>query len=86
MLVKIMSYDFCKITDLPNGGQCWNFGNNASIYYVIPHPDDGNNTNIFHREDGPAVILDDGDRQWWLHDIQYSEEEHAIMVALKAFW
>lgn len=85
MLVKIMNDNFCKITNLPNGGQCWNYGNGTNIYYVIKHPDEGNDTNIFHREDGPAIIL--GDRcQWWLNDINYSEEEHAIMVALKAFW
>lgn len=28
-----------------------------------------------HREDGPAVEYEDGRKEWWLNDEEYSEEE-----------
>ena len=28
-----------------------------------------------HREDGPAIEWPDGDKQWWLHGKELSEEE-----------
>ncbi len=44
-----------------------------------------------HRVDGPAVDYvynDDGNviRKWFLDGQEVSEEEHARLVALKAFW
>lgn len=30
---------------------------------------------ILHRENGPAIEWDDGDKEWYLNDIKYSEED-----------
>ena len=30
----------------------------------------------WHREDGPAVEWSDGDKEWWLNDIEYSEQDY----------
>lgn len=35
--------------------------------------------NGFHREDGPAIMYEDGNVQWWLNDIIYSKAEHDIL-------
>ena len=30
----------------------------------------------WHREDGPAIERANGDKQWWLHGENLTEEEH----------
>ncbi|MBK3340010.1 hypothetical protein [Burkholderia pseudomallei] len=39
--------------------------------------------NMKHREDGPAVEWSGGKNQWWIHGVQYSEEEFDVWVAKK---
>jgi hypothetical protein len=29
-----------------------------------------------HREDGPAIEYVDGDKQWWLNDVEYTKQEY----------
>jgi hypothetical protein len=39
-----------------------------------------------HREDGPAVECANGDKEWWIRHIQYSEENYWRVVKLKVLW
>ncbi len=36
-----------------------------------------------HREDGPAVEYNDGDKSWYLNDIEYTEEEYTLKIKLE---
>jgi hypothetical protein len=36
-----------------------------------------------HRDDGPAVELANGDKEWWLHDRLYSTAEAWAAAVLK---
>lgn len=47
------------------------------IYY-------GNNGHK-HREDGPAVLHDDGRKEYWFDGVRYTFEEWQDIVKLKAF-
>jgi hypothetical protein len=50
--------------------------NNYSKYWFI--------NGKLHREDGPAIEYSDGDKSWYLNDIQYGEEEfHQEVIKLK---
>jgi hypothetical protein len=40
-----------------------------SIYYVIK------GTKILHRDDGPAIIYDNGRISWFLHNNKYATKE-----------
>ena len=33
-----------------------------------------------HRTDGPAVIHEDGAKEWWLNDVRYSEQEYYALL------
>jgi len=39
-----------------------------------------------HREDGPAIEYNNGDREYYLDGIKYSEEEYEKAIKLKLFW
>jgi hypothetical protein len=42
-----------------------------------------------HREDGPAVVREDGHRSWWYHGEKLncdSQEQFERLLKLKAFW
>ena len=41
----------------------------------------GNEKGQFHREDGPAREWHNGDKEWFLNGIEYSEEEWKQEVA-----
>lgn len=41
---------------------------------------------IKHREDGPAVIRNDGIKSYYLFGVAYSEEDYNQMILLKPFW
>jgi hypothetical protein len=69
-----------KITKLPNGSELIET-NSGSKYYFL----NGKN----HREDGPAVEYANGDKSWYLNDIQVfceTQEEFERLMRLKAFW
>lgn len=34
-----------------------------------------------HKEDGPAVVHMNGDKEWWLDDVFYSEQEFTHEIA-----
>lgn len=36
-----------------------------------------------HRTDGPAVEYNNGDKLWYLNDIEYTEEEHNLKIKLE---
>jgi len=38
---------------------------------------------LIHRENGPAIEWDNGDRMWYLNGIRYSEEDYLKMMNLK---
>ena len=40
----------------------------------------------YHRIDGPAIEYVDGRKFWYLNGKKITEEEHAQLVKLKAFW
>ena len=44
------------------------------VYYIGDRRD-----NIFHREDGPAIIYNDY-KVWYLHGKEVTEEEHSAYV------
>lgn len=37
----------------------------------------------FHREKGPAVEYSDGEKEWWIHGVQYTEEEFNQLLEKK---
>lgn len=39
-----------------------------------------NENGLFHREDGPAVILPNGDLQWWLNGKSYNTKEEWLIA------
>jgi hypothetical protein len=45
-----------------------------------------NGAPYFHREDGPAVIESNGNKEWWLFGKKYGEEDYNQMIEMKAFW
>jgi hypothetical protein len=42
--------------------------------------------NQLHREDGPAVELANGNKEWYLQDKKYTEEDYWRILKLKALW
>jgi hypothetical protein len=43
-------------------------------------------TTIRHRENGPAIEKIDGNKSWYLNDVEYSKEDYDIMIEMKVFW
>ena len=43
---------------------------------------------IHHREDGPAIEWDDGDKEWWINDERHREDGPAIEMqnGCKKWW
>ena len=48
---------------------------NGNIYY---HEDAAGF--MFHRVNGPAIVAYGGKRSWFLHGINYSQEDHAKLI------
>ena len=46
---------------------------NGDEFWMLPNGD-------FHKEDGPAVEINNGDEEWWLNGFEYSESEHKAEV------
>jgi hypothetical protein len=69
-----------KETKLPHG--CW--------LHESPSGDKFYFRNLeFHREDGPAIELANGNKSWYLNDIQIpckTQEEFERIMRLKTFW
>lgn len=42
-----------------------------------------NDKGYFHREDGPAIEYSDGEKQWWLNGVRYTEEKYKRKIRLK---
>jgi hypothetical protein len=38
---------------------------------------------LVHREDGPALEWDDGDREWYLNGDQYTEKKYTELIKIK---
>ena len=38
---------------------------------------------MFHRDDGPAMIYDDGEVEFWLNDLQYTIDDWANIVGIR---
>ena len=36
-----------------------------------------------HREDGPAIEYADGDKEWWLNNVKYTEIEYLNKIKTK---
>jgi len=39
-----------------------------------------------HCENGPAILLEDGTKKWYLFGKEYTEEEFEAALIMKAFW
>jgi len=61
--------------------------------WLIKYAHDGNrgerwfdDKQRYHRENGPAIIYDDGDKVWYLHGCHYPTEQlfNAALLKLKA--
>jgi hypothetical protein len=65
---------------LPNGGELHKYTNGYTIYLL---------NNQFHREDGPAIQHDCGDKSWWLNGKLLpcrTQMQFERLMRLKAFW
>jgi hypothetical protein len=61
-----------EVTEIPNDFTgILEFSNGAKLWKV-----NGN----WHREDGPAYEREDGTKEWWLSNCQYTEEQWKIEV------
>ena len=48
-----------------------------------------NNKGQFHREDGPAIELYNGEKYWWINGEEIdckTQEEFERLLKMKAFW
>ena len=82
-----MKYILYKVREYPNGNKFWfkddkihreddkpamEFANGAKAWYK---------NGKWHRENGPAIIKCDGTEYYYLNDVWYSKEDHAIQVS-----
>jgi hypothetical protein len=66
-----------KTIDLGNGCKVVKWTDGLEVYSL---------GNIRHREDGPAIIRNNGTKSYYLFDVEYSEEDYNQMILLKPFW
>ena len=59
----------------------------ARYYYkhgsVLDHYD---NNKVLHREDGPAIEWDNGDKQWWVNNTIHRVDGPAVETSLRKEW